>query len=88
MLALGAAFFLLAAGCATNYRNDFDPTVDFARFKTYGYLPPKELQQNDVLANSLVRKRVEAMISRQLEARGLRVVCRPTSSTPPRIWNP
>lgn len=74
MLALAATVLLLVAGCATNYRNDFDPNVDFTRFRTYGYLEPKEIDSSGLLSNSLVRQRVETLISRQLDSHGLRRV--------------
>ncbi len=71
---LVAAFVLLWAGCATNTRNDFDPNVDFSRYHTFGFLEGREIEKTGLLDNSLVRRRVEGLIARQLEARGLRQV--------------
>jgi len=64
----------LTTGCATNYRNDFDSTADFSKYRTYGYLGGQEIEKTGLLENSLVRKRVETLISRQLQARGLQEV--------------
>ena len=72
--ALMAIVAALAAGCVTNTRNDFDPSVDFSKFRTYGYLGGHEIDKIGLLENSLVRKRVETLVSRQLQARGLREV--------------
>ena len=72
--ALVAIVVALAAGCATNYRNDFDPSADFSKYHTYGYLGGREIEKSGLLENSLVRKRVETLIGRQLDARGLRQV--------------
>ena len=72
--ALMAIMAALAAGCVTNTRNDFDPSVDFSKFRTYGYLGGHEIDKTGLLENSLVRKRVETLVSRQLQARGLREV--------------
>jgi hypothetical protein len=67
--ALVAIVVALAAGCATNYRNDFDPSADFSKYHTYGTLGGREIEKTGLLENSLVRKRVETLIGRQLDAR-------------------
>lgn len=73
-LVLLAVLVTPAAGCATNTRNDFDPTADFSKFRTYSLLGGKEIEKTGLLENSLVRGRIETLISRQLDARGLRPV--------------
>ena len=67
-----AALALLAGGCATNTRNDFDPAADFSKYHTYGFLGGREIEKTGLLENSLVRQRVEGLVARQLDARGLR----------------
>jgi hypothetical protein len=65
---------LASAGCATNYRNDFDPAADFSKYKTYALAGGEDLGKTGLLNNSLVRQRIETLVGRQLQNRGLREV--------------
>ncbi len=64
----------LVLGCATtgNVKTDFDERADFGKFKTYAFLPPKEIDGAGVLSNSIVRQRVESLISESLDGKGLK----------------
>jgi hypothetical protein len=65
-------------GCGScvvpDVRTDFDPSADFARFKTYAFGGLTDLNQGGVLDNSLLRKRLEHMVTQQLTMKGLQQV--------------
>ena len=66
---------LIALGCAgPTVRTDFDPEADFGTFRTYAFSGMTDVNQSGLLDNSLVRKRVERMVGRQLTNKGLREV--------------
>jgi hypothetical protein len=72
-LAILIPLVLSLAGCALRYdvKTDYDPAVDYAAFRTYA-LPPRERSDTpNEFDNSLVLKRIEGMVVRHLEARGL-----------------
>ena len=71
-----ASMVVLATGCSNiRVTTDFDPSVSFDAFSTFAFLPsPGGQQQNVRTHNSLVDGRVEAAVTRELEARGLRSV--------------
>jgi len=72
-LALG----LLAAGGCTGPKviTDFDPSAEFSAFRTFAFTGlTARGDEVGVLDNSLLRKRIEAMVDRQLTAKGLRQV--------------
>lgn len=61
---------LFCMGCATfsvNY--DFDPEYDFARIKTYDWLPMPEKSS----MNEIALKRIKIAVNQQLQTRGLRM---------------
>ena len=63
---------LTSLGCAgPTVRTDFDSEADFGTFRTYAYSGMTDLNQKGLLDNSLVRKRVEQMVSQQLMNKGL-----------------
>ena len=70
-----ALFTALAilAGCATGpeIRTDYDPTVDFSSFSTFGFIPRPD-RANAEGYSTITERRIEAAISRELEARGYR----------------
>ena len=69
---LAAMFMACAVGCsAIDVKTDFDPTVDFSRFKTFAFSGMTDLNQGGRLDNSLVRDRLESMIERELRQKGL-----------------
>jgi Domain of unknown function (DUF4136) len=72
LLALG----LLAVGGCTGPKviTDFDPSAEFSAFRTFAFTGLTDRDQGGVLDNSLLRKRIEEIVSRQLTAKGLRQV--------------
>jgi hypothetical protein len=72
-LALG---LLASGGCAgPKVITDFDPSAEFSTFRTFAFTGLTD-RGNDggVLDNSLLRKRIEEIVGRQLTAKGLRQV--------------
>lgn len=70
MRALPLAFLLLLSACTANprVRTDFDPSANFAAYRTYSWIPfevPRGM-------NPLDFRRVHASIDRSLAARGYR----------------
>ncbi len=62
-------------GCVgPNVRTDFDPSADFAQFKTYAFAGLTDMNRGGVLDNSLLRKRLEHMVTQQLTMKGLQQV--------------
>ena len=71
-LALG---LLAAGGCAgPKVLIDFDPSAEFSAFRTFAFAGPTDRDQGGPLDDSLLRKRIEEMVGRQLTAKGLRQV--------------
>jgi hypothetical protein len=71
-LALG---LLAAGGCVgPKVQTDFDPSAEFSAYRTFAFTGLTDRDQNGVLDNSLVRKRIEVMVGQQLTAKGLRQV--------------
>jgi hypothetical protein len=72
-LALG---LLTAGGCAAGPKviTDFDPSAEFSAFHTFAFSGMTDRDQGGVLDNSLMRKRIEEIVGRQLAAKGLRQV--------------
>ena len=72
-LALLIPSLVVLAGCATRYdvKVDHDPAADFASYRTYAVPPRERSDTPNEFDNSLVLKRIEAMVERHLEARGL-----------------
>lgn len=75
-LIAGLALGLLAAGgCAgPKVLTDFDPSAEFSAFHTFAFSGLTDRDQGGVLDNSLMRKRIEELVGRQLTAKGLRQV--------------
>ena len=62
-------------GCTTiDVKTDFDPSVDFSRFRSFAFAGLTDLNQGGVLDNSLTRKRLETIIARELAQKGLQQV--------------
>ena len=76
LLIAGLALGLLAAGgCAgPKVITDFDPSAEFSAFRTFAFTGVTDRDQGGVLDNSLLRKRIEEIVGRQLTAKGLRQV--------------
>lgn len=59
---------LLAVGCATlNADYDYDPSVDFSKLRTYGWLP----RDPGSSTQELTVKRIQNAVNSQLQAKGL-----------------
>ncbi|MEJ2515353.1 MAG: DUF4136 domain-containing protein [Gammaproteobacteria bacterium] len=69
-LSLFAVVVALAA-CATGpeVRSDYDPSVNFAQYRTYGFLP-RDARGGDPGYSSLTDQRIREAIAGALEARG------------------
>jgi hypothetical protein len=65
---------LLISACATmgQVKTDYDVKADFKKFKTYGFLEAKEINGSGILSNSLIRQRVEGLLTENLDAKGLK----------------
>lgn len=61
------------AGCGIRYdvRTDFDPAADFKSYRSFSIAPRDQPDTPNELDNSLAMKRIEAIVVRQLGARGL-----------------
>lgn len=69
------AGWLAAAACVgPRVLTDFDPAADFTAFRTFAFSGLTDRDQGGVLDNSLLRKRIEEMVGRELTAKGLRQV--------------
>lgn len=64
---------IVLAGCALRYdvKTDFDPAVDHAAYRSFALAPRDRGDTPDQFDNSLTLKRIEAMVVRHLEARGI-----------------
>jgi Domain of unknown function (DUF4136) len=64
-----------AQACTTiDVKTDFDPSADFTRFHTFAFAGLTDITKTGLLDNSLVRKRIEAAVSRELTKKGLQEV--------------
>jgi hypothetical protein len=71
--AVTAVAVVLAAGCAStqrNVRSDYDRTADFSQYRTYGIMPEAGRSPTGGDYSTLVAKRIEAAVRREMEARG------------------
>lgn len=55
-------------------KNDFDPEVDFSRFRTFSFVAGVDIDHSGILANPENRERVKNFISGVLEQRGYKEV--------------
>lgn len=84
LLPLAAAAALLAlGGCASGptVRAEFDPGVDFAKYKTFAFASPLGTDRGGY--QTIVSQHLKAATQRELEARGLKLV----ASTPQLLVN-
>ena len=66
---------LVFGGCnAFKVQTDHDATADFSAFKTFAFGGPAEGNKGGIYDNSLMQKRLEAAVVRELTAKGLRQV--------------
>jgi len=66
--------WLLAACTSPNVKTDFDPSVDFNRFRTFAFIGLSQLNRGTALDNSLTRKRIESVVGQELMSKGLQQV--------------
>ena len=67
-----AGVVLWVAPCvAGEARNDFDPDIDFSRFKTFAFIGGHDLENSGWLDEPEMRERFKNFISGALEMRGL-----------------
>ncbi len=66
--------FSLSACNAFKVNTDYDQTADFSSFKTFAFAGPAEMNKGGIYDNSLMQKRVESAVVRELTAKGLRQV--------------
>lgn len=64
----------LSACSAFKVQTDHDPTADFSSFKTFAFAGPAEMNKGGIYDNSLMQKRIESAVARELTAKGLRQV--------------
>ena len=63
------------SACTTfKVKTDHDPTADFSSFKTFAFGGPAEMNKGGIYDNSLMRKRIESAVVRELTSKGLRQV--------------
>ena len=62
-------------GCnAFKVQTDHDATADFNAFKTFAFGGPADMNKGGIYDNSLMQKRIEGAVVRELTAKGLRQV--------------
>ena len=66
--------FSLSACNAFQVKTDYDQTADFASFKTFAFAGPAEMNKGGIYDNSLMQKRIESAVVRELVGKGLRQV--------------
>ena len=66
--------FSLSACNAFSVKTDYDQTADFASFKTFAFAGPAEMNKGGIYDNSLMQKRIETAVVRELTGKGLRQV--------------
>jgi uncharacterized protein DUF4136 len=69
---------LPAIASASDVKTDFDPAVEFTKFKTYSFIERQELGKTGLLSNPEVRERIQNFISGVMESRGLKEMPRDT----------
>jgi Domain of unknown function (DUF4136) len=57
-----------------NVKTDHDPTADFGAFKTFAFGGLAAINKGGIYDNSLMQKRIESAVARELTAKGLRQV--------------
>jgi len=69
---MAAAITLWSGDCsAGSFNNDFDPAIDFSRFKTFAFVGGHNLDGSDWLEEPEMHERFRNFISGALETRGL-----------------
>jgi len=72
VVSLALLFLVALVACGPYVRTDFDPAVDFTRFKTYAQVPPPERGDRErVPVGPFLDGRIRAALDRELPQRGL-----------------
>ena len=72
-LLIGLALSLSACN-EFKVQTDHDSTADFSAFKTFAFAGLADVNKGGIYDNSLMQKRVETAVGRELSAKGLRQV--------------
>src|SRR4029079_10563095 len=59
---------------AFKVQTDHDATADFSSFKTFAFAGPAEMNKGGIYDHSLMQKRIESAVTRELTTKGLRQV--------------
>lgn len=70
LVAIAAAIALAACATGPAVRTDYDPTANFAQYRTWGWYTPIAMEQSGY--SSWVSERIKANVQREMEARGYR----------------
>lgn len=63
--------YLLNGCAALEVQTDYDPDIDFSRYKTYQWVPgPQKVTGNPRLDNPLLDKRIRSAVEKELAAKG------------------
>lgn len=68
-----AAIIVVAAACAAaqpKIRSDYDSSANFSQYRTYGIMPGAGRSPTGGDYSTLIAQRIEAAVSREMEARG------------------
>ena len=72
---LSVILAVILTGCnAFKVQTDHDSTADFNAFKTFAFAGPAEINKGGIYDNSLMQKRIESAVTRELTTKGLRQV--------------
>jgi hypothetical protein len=75
---LALCLVLPAMASDSDVKTDFDPAVDFTKFKTYSFVGGQELSKTGLLSTPETRERIKNFISGVMENRGLHEVPKDT----------
>lgn len=80
-LFLSAIAILLMAGCSNQItvKSDYDKDVNIALYKTYAWLPSKEIESktNPLVYNELTDKRIKQAVETELQNKGIQFATNP-----------
>jgi Domain of unknown function (DUF4136) len=68
------ALFTLQACTSIDVQTDFDRSADFSKFHTFAFAARTDIDRSGSPDNSLMRKRMESILARELESKGLQQV--------------
>jgi hypothetical protein len=82
VVAVTCIFLAVLTGCSSvDVKTDYDPEVDFSKYKTYAWVGNGGVLEGSELARyPLVAKRVNESVNRNLEAKGLQMLNDPEAA--------